>query len=62
MKLTKKQIDLIIEKTKKELKGTQRIICEYFGYYKKSDVNWATYNAGWDYDNNLIVTVFGEVQ
>lgn len=61
MKLTKKQIDTIIENTKKELKGTQQSLHTELGYYTKSCANWS-YCAGWTYDGELVVTVFGEVQ
>lgn len=61
MKLTKKQIDLIIEHTKKELKGTQTSLMECLGYYQKSGANWS-YIAGWTYDSDLVVTVFGEIE
>jgi len=61
MNLTKKQINLIIENTKKELKGTFTSISKILGYFQKADANWS-YQAGWDHENNLIVTVFGEVQ
>ena len=61
MKLTKKQIDSIIESTKKELKGTQAGIYKQLGYFMPNDANWAYY-AGWTNGGDLVVTVFGEVQ
>ena len=61
MNLTKKQINLIIENTKKELKGTQKSITKILGYFQKSGANWA-YNAGWTNDGDLVVTVFGQVE
>jgi hypothetical protein len=61
MNLTKKQINLIIEKTKEELKGTQTHIGTTLGYYQKSGANWS-YIAGWTNDGELVATVFGEVQ
>ena len=61
MKLTKKQIDIIIAHTPKELKGTCPAIVTDFGYYMKSNANWS-YRAGYTYDGFLVVTVFGHVQ
>ena len=61
MKLTKKQIDAIIARTRKELKGTYESICEDFGYFMASGANWA-YHAGWTNGGDLVVTVFGKVE
>jgi len=61
MKLTKKQIKLIIERTKKELINTSQSICEMLGYYQPNGANWS-YQAGWTYEGELVVTVFGQVQ
>lgn len=64
MKLTKKQIDLIVENTPQELKGTQPHIIEDLGRFWKSGANWA-YRAGYIKYNDiniLVITVFGEVQ
>lgn len=61
MKLTKKQIDIIIDHTPDELKGTYAPIIANFGYYMKSDANWS-YQAGYTVNNVLVVTVFGQVQ
>jgi hypothetical protein len=61
MKLTKKQIDLIIEYTKKELKGKSTSIFKTLGYYQKNNANWS-YLAGWTYEGDLVVTVFGEIK
>ena len=61
MKLTKKQIDIIINHTPEELKGTfKTIVCE-LGYFMKAETNWA-YHAGYTADGFLVVTVFGQVQ
>ena len=60
MKLTKKQIDLIREKTDRDMVGKQRVIATELGYYMPSNANWA-YRAGWTRDGQLVVTVFGEV-
>ena len=60
MKLTKKQIEIIRENTKQELKGTQKSICRTLGYYQPSGVNWS-WVAGWTYEGDLVVTRFGEV-
>lgn len=60
MKLTKKQIDLIIKNTKKELKGTSASIAQTLGYFQKAGANWS-YVAGWTYNGDLVVTVFGTV-
>lgn len=61
MKLTKKQIDIIIKNTKPELKGTFPVIVETLGYYTKSECNWS-YRAGFTSEGFLVVTVFGEVR
>lgn len=61
MKLTKQQIYTIIKHTKPKLKGTPASICEELGYYQKIGTNWS-YIAGWTYDGDLVVTVFGQVQ
>lgn len=60
MKLTKAQMELIVEHTKKELKGTHQNIATDFGYFQPSGANWC-YKAGWTYDGDLVVTCFGEV-
>lgn len=60
MKLTKKQIEIIREQTKKELKGKQKSICIILGWHTPSQANWS-YLAGWTYDGDLVVTRFGEV-
>lgn len=61
MNLTKKQIDIIIKKTKKSLKGKQFSIMTTLGYFMPYGANWS-YHAGWTYDGDLVVTVFGQVQ
>lgn len=60
MKLTRKQIEIIREQTKKELKGTYQSICTTLGRYTPSQANWS-YLAGWTYDGDLVVTRFGKV-
>ena len=60
MKLTKKQIEIIRENTKKELKGTQKSICRTLGYFQPTNANWS-WVAGWTYEGDLVVTRFGEV-
>lgn len=60
MKLTKKQIDLIREKTDRDLVGTQQSIYTELGYYAPANANWS-YRAGWTRDGQLVVTRFGEV-
>lgn len=63
MNLTKKQIDIIREKTPKELKGKQMSIWTTLGYYRPTNANWA-YVAGYvQYKKSfvLVVTVFGEI-
>ena len=60
MNLTKKQIEIIKEQTKKELKGKQKSICVTLGFFTPTNANWS-YCAGWDFEGNLIVTRFGEV-
>ena len=62
MKLTKKQIDLIIKNTPEFLKGTFPKVGDELGTYQKSDANWS-YHAVWTQDlNMLVVTVYGQVQ
>lgn len=61
MKLTKKQIDIIIKNTRPELKDKFINIVEEIGMYTKADANWS-YHAGFDRDKNMIVTVYGKVQ
>jgi len=64
MKLTKKQIETIIENTPKALKGQHPSFDNDFGYYMPSNANWA-YRAGWiRYRDGfaLVVKVFGIVQ
>lgn len=60
MKLTKKQINLIVEQTRPELIGTHQHIHTWLGSYMPSNANWG-YHAGWTKDGDLVVTVFGEV-
>lgn len=61
MKLTYKQIEIIIKNTKKELKHKQISINEILGTYTKAGANWS-YKAGYTANGDLVVTVFGEVQ
>ena len=61
MELTYKQIKKIIENTKKELKGKQANLNNILGVFTKRGANWSYY-AGWTYDRDLVVTVFGEIQ
>lgn len=60
MKLTYKQIKMIIENTRKDLKGTHQSIYQELGYYMPSGANWS-YIAGWTYDGNLVVSQFGQI-
>lgn len=60
MKLTKKQIEKIIDHTPTELKGKQVTLFETFGSYSRPGWNWG-YRAGWTADGILVVTRFGEV-
>jgi len=66
MKLTKKQIDMIIENTPEELKGRQDLHFdgEDLGRYMKPGANWS-YRAGFITHNGvkvLVVKVHGQVQ
>jgi len=64
MKLTKRQIDNIIEHTPAELKGFQKSFESDFGWYMKRDANWS-YQAGWVQHNSgfvLAVKVFGIIK
>lgn len=61
MKLTKKQINEIIKRTPKKLKGYHESIETVLGYFTKQGANWS-YKTGWTYNGDLVVTVFGEVQ
>lgn len=60
MRLTKKQIDIIIANTKNTLKGKQASIDIYLGFYQKNGANWS-YKAGYTSNGDLVVTRFGEV-
>lgn len=60
MNLTKKQIDLIVSKTKKSLKGKSMSISVTLGYFSPYGANWS-YVAGWTYSGDLVVTRFGQV-
>ena len=61
MKLTKKQIDIIIRNTPKELKGTFPKTEDELGYFMPYDANWS-YRAVYTTDGVLVVTVYGQVQ
>ena len=61
MKLTKRQIEMIIENTPKELKGSHAVLESDFGYFMKADANWS-YRAGYAKHHEslvLVVKVFG---
>lgn len=60
MRLTKKQIEIIRENTKAELKGKQATLYTILGYYQPSGANWS-YQAGWTYEGDLVVVRFGEI-
>lgn len=60
MKLTRKQIEIIRSHTPDYMRGKQVKIDDVLGTFQKSDANWS-YIAGWTYDGELVVTVFGEV-
>lgn len=60
MNLTKKQIDLIVSKTKKSLKGKSASIMTTLGYFQPNYANWS-YVAGWTYSGDLVVTRFGQI-
>jgi len=72
MKLSKKQINLIIKNTPDFLKEKQYSFIEDFGYYRPSDANWS-YQVGWVYNEAeiyhreqdkkyLVVKVFGVIK
>lgn len=60
MKLTKKQMNEIIKRTRPELIGKQVSIHDELGFYSRADWNWG-YKAGWTNAGDLVVTRFGEV-
>jgi len=64
MKLTKKQIKIIIESTPKELKGYHLSFERSLGYHMPYGANWS-YQAGYvRYKDSLslVVKVFGQIQ
>ena len=64
MKLTKRQIDIIVENTPKELKGFHNSFDCDFGYFMPSNANWC-YRAGYVKHNDnlvLVVKVFGQIK
>jgi len=64
MKLSKKQIDIIVNNTPKELKGTQTPFESSFGWFMRCSANWS-YQAGYVTYNGslvLVVKVFGAIQ
>ena len=64
MKLTRKQIETIIENTPKELDGKHNSFQSDFGYYMKANANWS-YQAGYIKHEGglvLVVKVFGQIQ
>jgi len=63
MTLTKRQIQQIIKRTPKELKGQLKgdgIIREVMGIFTPAGANWS-YVAGWTADDKLIVIRCGEI-
>ena len=60
MKLTRKQIDIIIEQTREELKGKAASIKTTLGYYTPKQANWS-YIVGWTWDGDLVCTRFGHI-
>ena len=60
MKLTKKQIDVIIKNTPVNLKGTFPVVKDSLGYFQPNDANWS-YHAVYTENGFLVVTVFGQV-
>ena len=64
MKLTKKQIDTIIENTPEDLKGYHTSFESDLGYFMPYGANWA-YRAGYVRHNGgvaLVVKVFGVIK
>ena len=61
MKLTKKQIQIIIDQTPDELRGTFCDVYPVLGYFSHVETNWG-YKAGYTRDGVLVVTVFGQIQ
>ncbi len=62
-RLTKRQIQQIIERTPAELKGTcpgSSYIREVLGTYAPAEANWS-YVAGWTKDGILVVILYGKV-
>lgn len=60
MKLTKKQIDVIIKNTPENLRGTFPRVYDELGMFSKQDANWA-YHAVYTDTGALVVTVYGQV-
>ena len=63
-KLSKKQINMIIKNTPKELHGKSVgdfAIVQELGYYQKEDANWS-YRAGWLNNGQLVVVCFGHIE
>ena len=63
MKLTKKQIQQIIDHTPKELKDATPghfSFGEELGYFMPHDANWS-YRAGWLDDGTLVVLRYGTI-
>ena len=56
MKLTKKQIDVIVENTPSELKGFHTAFESDLGYFMPSNANWS-YRAGYVKHNGVLVVV-----
>ena len=64
MKLTKRQIDTIIENTPEELKGYHTSFESDLGYFMPSNANWS-YHAGYVKHRDslaLVVKVFGVIK
>ena len=64
MKLTKQQIEIIIENTPKELDGSHHAFESDFGCFMKQGANWS-YRAGYVKYNDdlvLVVKVFGQIK
>lgn len=63
-KLSKKQINMIIENTPKELHGKEVghfALVQELGSFQKEGANWS-YRAGWLENGQLVVVCFGHVE
>lgn len=63
MKITKKEINKIIDRTPLELKG-KFVNGRHFGMFTPSNANWSYHAEYIDYKGNeiLVVTVYGQIQ